>query len=141
MSTTPARPNPPEHWNEALKHEFVENYFNGAVGDALLSETDDVRVWRIHLKPGERIGFHRHVLDYFWVAVTAGRARSHHANGEARDLEYKAGDVRHYAFGDDDYMVHDLMNIGDTDLIFTTVEFKRSNNRALPLAPGIGGRQ
>lgn len=42
----------------------------------LLSETDRVRVWEIRVAPGERIGFHRHVLDYFWAAVTPGRAQS-----------------------------------------------------------------
>jgi beta-alanine degradation protein BauB len=83
--------------------------------------------------PGERIPFHRHVLSYFWVAVTAGRSRSHYASGETREREYKAGDVRHYSFSGDEYMVHDLINIGDTDLIFTTVEFKGEGGRALPL--------
>jgi hypothetical protein len=34
-----------------------------ASGSSLISETDKVRVWRIHLKPGERVGFHRHFND------------------------------------------------------------------------------
>ena len=37
---------------------------NGCVGTELLSETDKVRVWIIRLRPGERVGFHRHVLNY-----------------------------------------------------------------------------
>ena len=35
-----------------------------------------MRVWTIRLKPGERIGFHRHVLNYFWTAVTGGLGAS-----------------------------------------------------------------
>lgn len=34
--------------------------------------TDRVRVWTIGLKPGQRLGFHTHVLDYFWTSVTGG---------------------------------------------------------------------
>jgi hypothetical protein len=48
---------------------------DGRVGIELLSETDRVRVWAIGLKPRQRLGFHTHVLDYFWTAVTGGRGR------------------------------------------------------------------
>src|SRR5947209_1975147 len=68
MSTSKAGADWPDH----VKQDFERNAFNGCVGDTLLSETEKVRVWKITLKPGERIGFHRHVLDYFWTAVTAG---------------------------------------------------------------------
>ena len=48
---------------------------NGCVGQKLVSENDRTRVWHIRLQPGERLGFHRHVLDYFWSVLTASRAR------------------------------------------------------------------
>ena len=35
---------------------------NPCVGSTLLSENERTRVWIIRLAPGERIGFHRHVL-------------------------------------------------------------------------------
>ena len=44
-------------------------------------ETGRVRVRHLSLATGERKGFHRHVLDYFWTATSKGRARSHHADG------------------------------------------------------------
>src|SRR6202162_2414664 len=68
-------------WPSIIREEFEANKRNGRVGTRLLSETDRVRVWEIRLAPGERIGFHRHVLDYFWTAVTPGRARSHTQDG------------------------------------------------------------
>src|SRR5258708_19837294 len=68
-------------WPSTIREEFEANQLNGRVGTRLLSETDRVRVWEIRLAPGERIGFHRHVLDYFWTAVTAGRARPHTQDG------------------------------------------------------------
>ena len=57
-------------WPQALKDEFDREARapNGCVGNCLVSDTDRVRVWTIHLQPGERFGFHRHVLDYFWTS-------------------------------------------------------------------------
>jgi hypothetical protein len=87
----------------------------------------------IHLKPGERVGFHRHVLNYFWSAATAGRGRQHFNDGEMREYTYAAGETRHETYGSGEYKVHDLQNIGDTDLISVTVEFKDSPNKPMPL--------
>src|SRR5260370_18877383 len=99
----------------------------------LLSETDRVRVWEIRLAPGERIGFHRHVLDYFWTAVTPGRAKSHAEDGTIVEAVYSAGETRHFVYGKDEYKIHDLENVGDADLWFTTVEFLDSVNAPLEI--------
>jgi quercetin dioxygenase-like cupin family protein len=122
-----------EGWTPDLHAELARQSMNGRVGQDLLSETDAVRVWRIELRPGERVGFHRHVLDYFWVAIHAGRSRSRYGSGETRETSYAAGDVRHFRFGPGEFMVHDLENIGDTTLIFTTVDFKTSANAPMQL--------
>lgn len=124
---------PGADWPDEIRAEIFANEMNGRVGQELLSETDAVRVWRISLAPGERVGFHRHVLNYFWVAINAGRSRSNYATGETRDAEYQAGDVRHFRFAEGEYMLHDLSNTGETELIFTTVEFKDSPNPPLPV--------
>jgi len=50
-----------------LTQEFIDRAENGEVGNTLVSETDRVRVWHIHAKPGERLKVHTHVLDYFWT--------------------------------------------------------------------------
>ncbi len=63
--------------SDALQQELARNAFNPCVGHILLSQSERARVWFIRLAPGERIGFHRHVLDYFWTALTAGVAVSH----------------------------------------------------------------
>lgn len=101
------------------------------VGQTLVSETDIVRVWHINLQPGERLGFHRHELDYCWIALTAGRSRSMHLDGSTVDTEYIAGDCKVFSFAEDETMVHDLTNIGNTSLAFTTIEFKGA------LKPGL----
>ena len=104
------------------------------VGQRLLSETEAVRVWRIELKPGERVTFHTHVLNYFWTALSAGRSRSYYADGRSVETSYDVGTTKHYTYGLGESMIHDLENIGETVLSFTTVELKLgSANAPLPL--------
>lgn len=123
-----------------LAAEFERNAFNPCVGTVLLSESDRARVWYIRLEPGARIGFHRHVLDYFWTALTAGRARSHVDGGPARETQYFAGQTSHMRFAPGEFMLHDLENVGDTPLTFVTVEHLESANPPLPLPPGVQPR-
>ncbi len=132
-ATSPLNPDPA--WGEAICRELRENEFNGRVGQELRSETEDVRVWTIRLAPGERVAFHRHQLKYFWMAMTPGRSRSRFWTGETRETGYRAGDVRHFDYGPGDFMIHDLENIGDTELVFVTVELKGGANPPLPVAP------
>ncbi len=122
-----------EPLSEELSREFARNEFNPCVGHILVSEAAGKRVWTIHLKPGERLGFHRHVLNYFWTAVTAGKAVSHINGGAPVANDYQAGDTRHLTFRRGEFMIHDLENVGDTDMVFVTVEFLDSENQPLPL--------
>ena len=120
-------------WPDVIRKEFEGNQYNGRVGTRLLSETDRVRVWEIRLAPGQRIEFHRHVLDYFWTAVTPGRAQSHAEDGTIVEAVYSAGETRHFTYGKGEHKIHDLENIGDADLWFTTVEFLDCVNAPLEL--------
>jgi beta-alanine degradation protein BauB len=120
-------------WVPAVQDEFRRNQFNPRVGTRLLSQTERVRVWEIRLKPSERIGFHRHVLDYFWTAITPGKARSHQQDGSVVETVYAAGQTCHLSYGLEEFKVHDLENVGDSELVFTTVEFLDSANPPLPL--------
>lgn len=120
-------------WPDWLKAEFAEHANDGHVGSRLLSQNSRVRVWEIRLAPGQRWHAHRHVLDYFWTAVTPGRSRQHTFDGTTRDVTYQAGETRHFHFGPGEYLLHDIENIGDTELIFTTVEHLDSDNAPLPI--------
>lgn len=118
-------------WPPGRKHELTSAGITGRVGTVLVSETDTVRVWHLHLRPAERFGFHRHVLDYFWTVLSPGRARSYYEDGSVRDVTYELGDTKHFTFGPGEHTVHDLENIGLEPLIFVTVEFKGGSNRPL----------
>jgi quercetin dioxygenase-like cupin family protein len=122
-------------WPPAIAVEFERERQNnnGCVGTTLLSESDRVRVWIIRLAPGERIGFHRHVLDYFWTSVTGGRGRQHVHDGSTVEYSYQPGETRHETYGPGEFKVHDLENLGDKDMVFMTIEFLHSANKPLSL--------
>ena len=127
-------------WPAAIKAEFERESraHNGCVGTELLSETDKVRIWIIRLKPGERVGFHRHVLNYFWTSVNGGRGRQHLMDGSTVEHSYYPGETRHETYAKDEYKVHDLENLGDQDMIFMTVEsIEGSANKPLPIPDSV----
>ncbi|WP_221181417.1 hypothetical protein [Histidinibacterium lentulum] len=125
------------HWPPGLHDELLAHVDNGCVGTTLLSETDRVRVWHLEIPVGGRFHFHRHVMPYFWTALTAGKARSYFADGRIADTEYFKGETRHFHYGAGESMAHSLENIGDTPLAFTTVEFLDGENPALEVPASV----
>ena len=126
-------------WPVEIKAEFERESRrpNGCVGTELLSETDKVRVWIIRLQPGERVGFHRHVLDYFWTSVNGGRGRQHLMDGSTVEHTYAPGETRHESYGPGEHKVHDLENLGDKEMIFNTIEFVDSANKPLAVPQAV----
>ena len=126
-------------WPAPIMAEFEREKLNnnGCVGSTLLSESDKVRVWIIRLAPGERIGFHRHVLDYFWTSVSGGRGRQHIHDGTTVEYTYQPGETRHETYGAGEYKVHDLENLGDKEMVFMTIEFLNSANKPLPIPDNV----
>ena len=122
-------------WPAEIQAEFERENRNPnpCVGNALVSETERVRVWTIRLAPGERVGFHRHVLDYFWTSVTGGRGRQHLQDGTTVEYTYAPGETRHETYGAGQFKVHDLENLGDREMVFMTIEFLQSANKPMPL--------
>ena len=131
---------PAADWPQWLREEFVSNVKNGVVGQTLVSESEKVRVLYISLAPGERLPVHKHVLNYFWTVTTPGRARSHYHDGSVAELTYEIGQTVHKNYVASEFMMHDLENIGDTALGYTTVEFLDSPNPPLPLERTPNGR-
>src|SRR5262249_42679186 len=116
MSDQGDRSGPPIATVAEFERERVDN--NPCVGTELLSENERARVWIIRLKPGERVGFHRHVLDYFWTCVTGGRGRQHVHDGKTVEYSYAPGETRHESYAAGEFKVHDLENTGDKDMVF-----------------------
>lgn len=129
--------NPHAAWPDGLLNDMNANQFSGVVGSVLVSETDRVRVWHLHLPVGKRCAFHRHVLNYFWTCHSHGKARGYFEDGTVKDVSHFPGDTKHFDFGLGEYLLHSVENIGETDLLFTTVEFKQSANAPLPVPEGV----
>lgn len=130
-------PNPRAHWPEEMQREFDENQENPCVGSVLVSETDLVRVWHFHLPVGTRYTFHCHVLNYFWSCHTPGIARGWFDDGRIQDVHHYPGQTMHFTFAKGEKFVHSVGNVGTTDLLFTTVEFKNSENDPLPVPKNV----
>ncbi|MGI5350634.1 hypothetical protein ACQEU8_21015 [Streptomyces sp. CA-250714] len=124
-------------WSPQLLKEFDSNAHNGWIGQSLLSETDSLRVWETHLQPGERIPVHRHVLDYFWIALTSGQARQHTSDGTTREIAYTRGESHHFRFSCGQYHLYDVKNIGDDVLSFLIIEMKNGENEPLQLPTAV----
>jgi beta-alanine degradation protein BauB len=116
-----------------LLQELKTAHSNGRVGTRLLSECDVARIWEVRLKPGQRLSFHRHVLNYFWTVLTAGIAHSRAADGTTKEIEYYRGDTKNLRYAKGEGMTHDLENVGTTELLLITVEFLDSENSPLLL--------
>ena len=126
-------------WPADIAAEFAReaNNPNPCVGSTLLSENERTRVWIIRLAAGERIGFHRHVLDYFWTCISGGRARQYVHDGTVVEFTYAPGETRHETYAKGEFKVHDLANLSDHEIVFMTVEFKDSANEPMPLPAGV----
>ena len=137
MTTTPG-PNVDEcgfaDWSPELRDELESHTANPLVGTRLLLENERTRIWEIRLAPGERLAFHRYVLDYFWTCVSEGEAVSHDGEGNTKGRRFEVSEARALSFAEGDSMIHDRVNAGGEDIVFTTVEFLDSANRALPLS-------
>ncbi len=121
-------------WPQWRRDELAANTANGHVGTKLVAESERGRVWHLTLAPGERLAFHRHVLDYFWTVTSpGGKGRSHYGDGRVVDVEYAEGDTKHMFFQPGESMIHDLENIGNAPLSFVTVEYLPGANVPLTL--------
>ena len=108
------------------RDEYVEELsaapHNHELGTTLWHENDHIRVWEVHLQPGERGAFHAHITNYFWTVVEPGRGLQRFADGTFIVREYLLGETRYLEHTPDTALIHDLENVGDTTLRFVTVE-------------------
>jgi beta-alanine degradation protein BauB len=95
---------------------------NVQVGTRLLFENERIRVWDITLEPGQRLPLHRHRTSYFYRCEAEGRLRVRTPEGDDAEYESPLDEVHFHEIGPDDLVVHDLENVGETTVRFTTVE-------------------
>ena len=102
--------------------EIARSATNYQVGSRLLFENGAVRVWDITLEPGERLPFHCHRTSYFYRCEAAGSSRVGALDGSGAIYDSPLDEVVFHDIPAGETMIHDLTNVGDTVLRFTTVE-------------------
>jgi hypothetical protein len=95
---------------------------NYDVGTRLLLENDRVKVWEIVLEPGQRAPFHWHTNPYFYVCAAPGRVKTRFPNGYFVEGDEEAGGVAFMEHTAAEPGIHDLENVGETTIRYTTVE-------------------
>ena len=113
-----------KHWNTERLSELNSNTITDIVGEKLLFENETIKVWSIHLKPNQRLPFHKHTKNYNWTCLTEGKAISHFETGRIVEIGYIKGDLSYYDFEINGDFIHDLENIGNSILKFITIEYK-----------------
>ena len=108
---------------EDFAQELAAAPTNFDVATTLVFENDLIRVWEMHLEPGERCPFHCHRTPYFWICHERGRGIQRFPDGRLLHVEFDRNDVD---FLDDARLeterIHDFENAGDTACHFTTFE-------------------
>jgi len=95
---------------------------NKELGTSVWFENDRIRVWEVLLEPGERGAFHSHTTNYFWTVVEGSQGLQRFSDGTFVVRDYLVGETKYLEHSEDDYLIHDLENVGDTRLRFVTVE-------------------
>lgn len=109
---------------EQYREELARARHNHDIGTSLWLENDHIRVFETRLEPGERGPFHIHDRTYFWTVVDAGRGLQRFPDGTYTVQEYAVGDTKYLVHTNEEPLIHDLENVGETTLRFVTVELK-----------------
>lgn len=97
---------------------------NRQVGTSVWFENERVKIWELRLAPGQRLPLHCHPIDYFWVCVEPGRVRQHNAAGQEDVHDVALGQVDFLNIASGQPLIHDIENVGDSQIRFVTVELK-----------------
>lgn len=109
-------------WSGEVAAEFDAPVIPTKVGTTLLGRVANAKVWMLRLSPGERFPTHQHRHSYLWLATSSGRASQHVAGGDTQVVDYTVGDHELTNVPVGTTFDHDLVNLGNDDLTFITVE-------------------
>jgi quercetin dioxygenase-like cupin family protein len=87
----------------------------------LLLDEQAVRITRWSFAPGAQTGWHRHEYDYVITPVTDCAFLLEEPGGGSRRVDIAAGEAYRREAG----VEHNVINAGDTPMMFIEVELKR----------------
>jgi beta-alanine degradation protein BauB len=113
-------------WTEQLIKDLEQESNNTTVGEKLVFENDYLKAWTIHLLAGQVLPFHKHAKKYIWTALSEGKSVSFRNDGSVIETIYNIGDTGYYdTLSEENFFIHNLINTGNSTLIFSTIEFKK----------------
>jgi len=92
----------------------------GPIGNRVIFENEQVRVWELAVEPGKSKGLHRHDLPYVIVPVTEGKIEIEAIDGKVYRPQEKLGEAIWRDAGE----IHDLRNLGTATYRNVLVEIK-----------------
>ncbi len=87
---------------------------------ALIYEDEDVRVYRVEIRPQQATLLHRHTADYISLIVASGQVDDCSPGTSPKRIHYQAGEVRTSPAG----RVHQVRNVGELPFRTLVIEFK-----------------
>ncbi len=109
-------------WEDEKVKELKKGFFVNTLGNFLF-ENDRIRLWDLSLLPKERIPFGRRKSNYSLTCMTDGLAISRKSNGQIDLIRFQQGDTPIWQH-QDDQIICDFENIGETELKFIVIEHK-----------------
>ena len=103
-----------------LQHEANTDLELGPIGNRVIFENDQVRVWELAVEPGKSKGLHRHDLPYVIVPLTEGKIEIESIDGKVYRPQEKVGEAIWRDAGE----IHDLRNLGTAIYRNVLVEIK-----------------
>lgn len=119
--------NPANNWSYWTENQIIaleNNQTNTNVGEVLIFSNSNIKIWSIHLEPNSSLPFHKHQNNYIWSVLSTGKSISYFNDGRVMETHYEIGDTKHFKdLSPTNYFIHNLINTGNTSLIFMTIEF------------------
>ncbi|MCB0371921.1 MAG: hypothetical protein KDD31_02805 [Muricauda sp.] len=118
-------------WEQEKIDELLHQEITDALSEKLVFENESVKLWDLHLAPGDRIPFRKHNTNYVLACTTGGLALTRYGNGKIDMVKLNPGDSEYFENRGKDY-VNDLENIGEHPIIINILEYKevKKDNRA-----------
>ena len=118
-------------WEQEKIDELLHQEITDALSEKLVFENESVKLWDLHLAPGDRIPFRKHNTNYVLACTTGGLALTRYGNGKIDMVKLNPGDSEYFENRGKDY-VNDFENIGEHPIIINILEYKevKKDNRA-----------
>lgn len=105
-----------QSWDTSRLNEFRKENFSFDLGQRLLFEGNDFRLWELCLKHKERWSFRKLENDFSYTSISDASAVIHVGDGRILFSQFQRGDVQFIKASPEKPMIVDIENSSLTDL-------------------------